>query len=147
MPAKKTAPTGKARTAIKPYCYDCRKAVRSLIEHRTTATHRATISPVQDHGAKGRSAYRGPVTLPRPEADYDAWLEEKYLATLPPTIDDVFPHEIGEPPAPAPPAERDHRPPPCQRCGKAFRTDAGASWHRVNNPRCEKWLARKSRAA
>ena len=91
--------------------------------------------------------------MPRPDSDYDAWLEEKALALLPPSIDDLFPHEIGEPPAPAAPAERGYVPPPCQRCGKPFRTDAGATWHRVNNPHCEKYVkrglthARKSRAA
>ena len=146
MAGLKTSPRGRARTASKPYCYDCRKSVRSLIEHRTTATHRAATTSVRDHGPKGRHAYRPPATMPRPEADYDAWLEEKYLATLPPSIDDVFPFEIGDPLPPAPPAERAVVPPPCQRCGKTFRTPAGARWHATNNLDCEKWV-RKSRAA
>ena len=146
MARVKKSPTGRARTATRPYCYDCRKSVRSLIEHRTTATHRAATTSVRSSGPKGSHAYRPPAVMPRPESDYDAWLEEKALALLPPSIDDVFPHEIGEPPAPAAPAERGHRPPPCQRCGKILKTDAGARWHAVNNPHCEKY-ARKSRAA
>jgi hypothetical protein len=145
MARVKTGPRGRTRTAIKPYCYDCCKPVRSLIEHRTTATHLASRSSIKDRGAKGRSAYRGPLILPRPEADYDAWLEEKYLDSLPPSIDDVFPTEIRDP-LPERHAERDHRPEPCGRCGKAFRTDAGARWHATNNLDCERW-ARKSRAA
>ncbi len=146
--ALKTSPRGRARTAtVKPYCYDCGKSVRSLIEHRTTAIHLSSRTSVKDHGAKGRSAYSGPRIMPRSESDYDAWLEEKYLATLPPSIDDVFPTEIGErPPEPAP-AVRAYVPPPCERCGRTFRTDAGATWHRDRNRHCEKWLARKSRAA
>ena len=136
----------KARTATRPYCYDCRSSVRSLVEHRATDKHRAATTTVRSTGGKGSHAYRPPAVMPRPESDYDAWLEEKYLATLPPSIDDVFPHEIGEPPAPAAPAERGYVPQPCQRCGKTFRTEAGADWHRHNNPHCEKWL-RRTRAA
>ena len=147
MAAVKKPATGRTRTGVKPYCYDCRKAVRSLIEHRTTAGHLAARSSIKDHGPKGRSPYRPPATMPRPDADYDAWLEEKALALLPPSIDDVFPFEIRDPLPESAPAVRDHTPAPCERCGKTFRTDAGARWHRVNNPQCEKWQARKSRAA
>ena len=53
-------------------------------------------------------------------------------------------HQTDAPSAPRP--ERGHRPPPCQRCGKTFKTDAGASWHAVNNPHCEKYRV-KVRAA
>jgi hypothetical protein len=146
MAALKTKTRARARKAVAPYCYDCRKSVRSLIEHRATATHKAAITTIRDTGPKGRSAYR-PHAIVRSEADYDAWLEEQYLATLPPSIDDVFPTEIADPMPPAPPAERAYTPPPCERCGKTFRTDAGAAWHRDRNKYCEKWTARKSRAA
>lgn len=144
--ALKTKTTGRARTASKPYCYDCRKSVRSLIEHRTSATHRAATTTIRDTGPKGRSAYRAPAIMPRPEADYDAWLEEKALAALPPSIDDLFPIEIRDP-LPERKAERDHRPEPCGRCGKAFKTDAGARWHATNNTDCERWTQKKNRAA
>ena len=139
------AMTRKTRTANRPYCYDCRKTVRSLVEHRTTATHRAATTSVRSSGPKGSHPYKPPM-MGYSAAAHDAWYEEQYLATLPPSIDDVFPFEIGEPPAPAAPAERGHRPPPCSRCGKTFKTDAGAIWHAGNNPHCERY-ARKSRAA
>jgi hypothetical protein len=81
----------------------------------------------------------------RPVEGQTSWLAEKYLDSLPPSIDDVFPTEIRDP-LPERHAERDHRPEPCGRCGKTFRTDAGARWHATNNQDCERW-ARKSRAA
>lgn len=142
--AVKTTPTRRARTASKPYCYDCRKTVRSLTEHRATATHRAATTSVRSTGGKGSHAYRPPV-MGYSAAAHDAWYEEQYLATLPPSIDDLFPTEIRDP-LPERVATRGATPGPCEKCGKTFRTPAGASWHAVNNTDCERW-ARKSRAA
>ena len=131
--------------ALKPYCMDCRKSVRSLIEHRTTATHRAATTTVRSTGPKGAHAYRPPMVGYSASAQYAAYIAEAETR-VPPSIDDVFPVEIMDPlPAP-PPAERGHKPPPCERCGKTFHTPAGATWHRVNNPHCERW-AKKGLAA
>lgn len=50
-------------------------------------------------------------------------------------------------PAPTPAkVERQSRPAPCSKCGKAFKTPAGAKWHAENNADCARW-AQKGQAA
>lgn len=127
------------------YCYSCRTSVRTMAEHLTTAGHRARTSSVRSTGPAGSHAYRAPAVLPRPESEYDAMLEERYLASLPPTVDELFPDEIMDPvPEPAP-AVRGYVPEPCGRCGATFRTDGGRSWHLRRNPRCTRWRPARAR--
>lgn len=131
---------------VKPYCYDCRKNVRSLIEHRTTATHKAARTGIRSSGPKGSHPYREPMHVGS-QADYDYMLEERALDALPPTVDALFPTEIRDPlPEPAP-AVRGSMPDPCEKCGKTFKTPAGARWHATNNRDCERWQARPAGAA
>lgn len=52
-------------------------------------------------------------------------------------------------PEPAPvlaKVQRGYRPDPCHKCGKAFKTPAGAKWHADNNSDCARY-ARKGQAA
>lgn len=118
-----------------------------MIEHRATAKHRASTTSVRSSGPKGSSAYRGPVTLPASDAAYDAYLEQQYLDSLPPTVDELFPDEIMEPSLEAPEPVRGYRPDPCARCGATFRTPAGRSWHMTRNTRCERWRPARARLA
>lgn len=69
-------------------------------------------------------------------AQYQA---EAAALAQPPSVDDLFPTEIRDPLPEPTPAERGYRPAPCERCGKTFRTDAGARWHAANNRDCERW--------
>lgn len=132
---------------LKPYCASCRSTYRSWPEHAASDKHRKSSSSVRSSGAAGSQPYRPPAILPRSDAAYDAWLEERALAVMPPTLDELPPVEQLYPDMELDPprAERGHRPPPCQRCGKTFRTPKGRDWHVTNNPRCEKWAARKAR--
>lgn len=116
--------------------------MRSLVEHRTTATHRAATTTIRSTGAAGSHAYR-PTFRMTSEDDYYERLrldqEEAARLAQPPSVDDLFPHEIRDPLPEPTPAERGYRPAPCERCGKTFRTDAGARWHAANNRDCERW--------
>lgn len=131
---------------VAAYCHDCRSRVRSMIEHRATAKHRASTTSIRSSGPKGSSPYRG-YTLPAPDSAYDAYLEQQYLDSLPPTIDELFPLEIMDAPPEAPTPERGYRPEPCGRCGATFRTPAGRSWHMTRNTRCERWRPARARIA
>lgn len=126
-------------------CFACRSGYRSWAEHANTDKHRASTTTVRSTGPRGSAAYRPPAVLPRSERDYDAWLEEKALAVIIPSIDTLPPDEIGDPPQDRERAVRGHRPPPCPRCGAQQKTPAGATWHAVNNPQCERWTPAKRR--
>jgi hypothetical protein len=126
------------------YCVPCRSRYRSWAEHGSSAKHRAATTSVRSTGPRGSSAYSGPTIRVASDAAYDAMLEERETLAQPPTIDELEPVELGDGPTPAP-AERDHRPDPCERCGRTFRTDKGRAWHVANNPQCVKWMTRKSR--
>jgi hypothetical protein len=130
-------------------CYACRTGYRSWAEHANTDKHRRATTSVRSTGARGSAAYRPPAVLPRSVSDYEDWLEEKALeaAVIVPSIDTLPPFEIGEPPPDRAPAVRGHKPPPCPRCGAQQKTPAGAAWHAVNNPQCEKWAPARRRLA
>lgn len=66
-------------------CYACRTGVRSMAEHLTTAGHRARTSSVRSSGPAGSHPYRPPAIMPASDAAYDAMLEERFLAALPPS--------------------------------------------------------------
>lgn len=127
-------------------CFVCHTTVRSMAEHLTTAKHRAATTSIRSTGPKGSHAYRAPVVIGS-EADHWADLEERALAVLPPSVDELFPDEIMEPVPDPEPAERGYRPEPCGRCGRTFRTDGGRSWHLTRNPKCERWRPARARLA
>ena len=126
-------------------CHACRSGFRSWAEHANTEGHRKATTSIRSTGPKGSAAYKPPAILPRSVKDYEDDLARRF--TVVPSIDTLPPVEIGDPdwePV-AGPAVRSLRPAPCQRCGRPFRTQAGADWHAVNNPRCDKWRPAKAR--
>lgn len=130
-------------------CYQCRTRVRSMAEHLTTERHRAATTSVRSSGPGGSHAYRPPVRIGS-QADYWAEREREALEAealvQPPTVDALPPIEYEDELSRPLPAVRDHRPEDCPRCGKSFRTEAGRAWHEANNPRCDRWMSRKSAA-
>ena len=142
--------------ATRPYCSPCRSTYRTWAEHATTQKHRASTTTIRSTGARGSAAYKPPAVLPRSMKDYEDWLEEKAyteatIVSRPPqddglpSIDTLPPAFVGDPPPERERAVRSIRPDPCPRCGAQQKTQAGATWHLVNNPQCEKWAPAKRR--